>query len=353
VALWLTRHNVRAAPLRQWPAALLREAWGAVDDYVLTQRGAARVAMEQGYPTPFVEALFQDMGAVDAEQVLAAMNVRAPLAVRVNGLRGSVMEARARLLAEGIRTHVGARSPTALVLEDRVNLYGLRTFKEGWVEAQDEGSQWVVDRVRAKPGEKVLDACAGAGGKTLALAASMKNRGRILALDPSATRLEECRRRARRAGVSNMETRKLAREARGAGEDGESLDRAGWATRVVPPWPAELHGCFDAVLVDAPCTGSGALRRNPEMRWHLRGEWLTRFPEQQVAILSEASRCVRKGGRLVYATCSLLRREDEEVVEQFLAGHDSTDEWLQPEMARIGPEQNGCDGFFVAILQRV
>jgi len=328
LAFMLLREPRLAADLAL-PVETARAALRAATRYVATCDGATRVALERGYPRAFVDALADDLGPSEATRALAAMNGRAPLTLRVNTLKATREQAQSRLRDAGFESHTSPLSPSAIVLERRTNVHALDAFRDGWVEAQDEGSQWIADSVRARAGEQVLDACAGAGGKSLALGAAMENKGRLVALDVSARRLAECKRRAGRAGLFNVETRLLA------------PDR---------PWPAQLVNAFDAVLVDAPCTGSGALRRNPEMRWHQGSAWFDRFPPQQREILAAAARCVKRNGRLIYATCSLLRREDEAVVNDFVASQEGA--WTIARSERVGPLEGGPDGFFAATLIR-
>ncbi|HLL24604.1 MAG TPA: RsmB/NOP family class I SAM-dependent RNA methyltransferase, partial [Kofleriaceae bacterium] len=272
---------------------------------------------------------------------------RAPMTVRANLLQGD----RTTLAKDlGIATTPGAWSDTALIVEGRTNLWSLDAFKRGAMEAQDEGSQLLADLATANlTSEKplVIDLCAGAGGKTLAIAARLGNRGRIIATDVDAKKLEELRRRARRAGVSNAQALHL--------EGGQ--------------WPDALaaqHGKADVVFVDAPCSGIGALRRNPEARWRLREADLATFATRQREILAGAARLLAPGGRLVYGTCTLLSVENRDVVEATrLARPELVDVPLAEivgERARtlgvdelsftVAPDTHGTDGFFARVLRR-
>src|SRR5205823_3544509 len=186
-----------------------------------------------------------------------------------------------------------------LRLRERVPLGSLAAFKEGLVEVQDEGSQIAALLADARPGMRVVDFCAGAGGKTLALAAGMANRGKVVACDVSQRRLERAARRLRRAGVNNVERRALTGER--------------------DKWVKRHAGGFDRVLVDVPCLGTGTWRRNPDGKWRARPEDLAELVVRQQQILRSAARLARPGGRLVYATCSLLHEEDEAQTEGFLA----------------------------------
>jgi 16S rRNA (cytosine967-C5)-methyltransferase len=223
------------------------------------------------------------------EEALAlaeAMNQRAPLTIRVNTVKTSREALAERLASEGNRHaahHAGARRARARDARER---FGLAPFSEGLFEVMDEGASSWPKAVAPPPQGRVADACAGAGGKTLALSALLGGQGRILALDPHGKKLEELRRRARRAGLSNV----AARELRGT----------------ALPDEAKL-AAWDRVLVDAPCSGLGTLRRNPEARWRVQPSVVDRFPAQQLALLVTYAPLVAVGGRLVYATCSVLR----------------------------------------------
>jgi 16S rRNA (cytosine967-C5)-methyltransferase len=225
-------------------------------------------------------------------------------------------------------------------------LPALDAFKNGLVEVQDEGSQIAALLVDAKPGQTVADYCAGAGGKTLALAAAMDNRGRIVACDIDRTRLRHIGARLARAGVSIVETAVLDGEGRAA---------------------ALAEGGFDRVLVDAPCSGTGVWRRAPDARWRLAPADLGRHVERQRAILAESARLPAKRGWLVYVTCSLLQEENERQIEQFLGNHSEfeilpfNDVWPDTTTVaalgdgpflRLSPGRHGTDGFFVAVLER-
>ncbi len=306
--------------------------------------GIDRTALRLSYPTWMMERLVTDLGEAEAQALAAAMNTRAPLTVRSNGVKASREELVARLAEEGVVAHPTELSPTGLLFETRVNAFGLSAFRDGLFEVMDEGSQLVAETVAPPPKGRVVDACAGAGGKTLALAALLDGQGRILALDSNGKKLEELRRRARRAGLSNL----AAREVHG----GEL--------------PAEAKlGAWDRVLVDAPCSGLGTLRRNPEARWRLTPKTVDGFSAQQLSLMVTYAPLVAPGGRLIYATCTLLRRENEEVVERFLA--ERPDFVLMPlkeiwgkERAlclgdgtylKVYPHSHGTDGFFAAVLR--
>lgn len=283
--------------------------------------------------------------ALEAEA--AAMDAPASLDLRANLLKGDRAAARAALAAEGHAAEPTPFSPWGLRLGGRAPVTGTNAFRDGVVEIQDEGSQLIAWLADAQPGLQVLDFCAGAGGKTLAMAATMRNSGRLIAADVSAQRLEAAVRRLRRAGVHNVERRAIA--------PGEK-----WLKRAAKK--------FDRVLVDAPCTGTGTWRRNPDARFRLSRETLSELLTKQREILASAARLVKTGGRLVYATCSLLPEENEHQVDAFLAAHGDftlmplADAWAALASATtppcagpylsLSPATHGTDGFFAAILAR-
>jgi 16S rRNA (cytosine967-C5)-methyltransferase len=282
------------------------------------------------------------------QREMAALCGTAALDLRVNGLKVDDREkARAALAREGVNAARTPLSPIGLRVFERVPLGTLKTFRDGVVEVQDEGSQLAALLADARPGMRVVDFCAGAGGKTLALAAAMENRGHLVACDIAAKRLERATERLRRAGASIVQRVPL------------TSARDKWVKR---------HGQgFDRVFVDAPCTGTGTWRRNPDAKWRLRPEDLADLTALQAEILDSAQRLVKPGGRLVYVTCSLLAEENEQQVAHFLAGHPAfsllpvgpvwravigTGAPAEGEMLRLTPARHGTDGFFVALIER-
>jgi 16S rRNA (cytosine967-C5)-methyltransferase len=307
-----------------------------------------RLAAEGSLPPWLAERLVAEMGLDEARLFTLAVNQRAPLTVRTNLLRATREDLRAQLSGEGVESEPTRLSPWGLVLDGHANAFGLDAFKGGLFEIQDEGSQILALACGARPGMKVVDACAGAGGKSLALAAEMRNRGEILALDVDGDRLEEARRRARRGGVDNLRIRVIS--------DGPEADLA----------LRDQEGKADVVLVDAPCSGLGTLRRKPDARWRLGPRDPERFAVTQKELVVRFARLVKPGGRLVYATCSVTRVEDEEVaaVAEAIPGFAPLplERTLGPEVARaagavghelrLWPHRHGTDGFFVAAFQR-
>jgi len=334
------------AEVRRLVGGELNLASAVADDAGLDgHAGLDREALRLSYPTWLLERLVKSHGEGDATALASAMNVRGPLCVRANTVKVARAELILRLAQEGVTATPTQLSPVGLVFETRVNAFALSAFREGLFEVMDEGSQLVAEATAPPPRGKVVDACAGAGGKTLALAALLANQGRILALDANGKKLEELRRRARRAGLSNL----VARQVTGA----------------VLPAEAKLES-WDRVLVDAPCSGSGTLRRNPEARWRLTPKLLDRYPAEQTGLLLTYAPLVAKGGRLVYATCSVLREENDAVVERFLRERSDfavmplKEIWGKDRAAHLGdgtflrllPHTNDTDGFFAAVLRR-
>jgi 16S rRNA (cytosine967-C5)-methyltransferase len=270
----------------------------------------------------------------------------APLDLRVNVLKATRDEALQRLRADGIDAQPTPLSPWGLRVHGKPALQHAGAFVDGWVEVQDEGSQLLALLLAPRRGEMVADFCAGAGGKTLALGAMMRNSGRLYAFDTAAHRLDKLRPRLARSGLSNVYPVVIAHER------DDRLRR--------------LAGKLDRVLVDAPCSGTGTLRRNPDLKWRLHGDEIARLAEQQGAILRAAAQLVKPGGRLVYATCSLLRAENQDVVDAFVAAQpgwrvlDAGALLAQQQLAlsapspmlELRPERDGTDGFFAAVLQR-
>lgn len=293
---------------------------------------------------PHLESTF----GKELEREMMALNAPAPIDLRVNVLKADRDRVRRALAAEGVTAEPTRLSPIGLRLKKRVPLSGLAAFKEGLFDVQDEGSQIAALMADARPGMRVVDFCAGAGGKTLALAAGMGNSGKLVACDVAAYRLDRAARRLRRAGVDNVERRTLTNEH--------------------DKWIKRHARSFDRVVVDAPCLGTGTWRRNPDAKWRAFPQDLTELVERQQAILRSAARLVRPGGRLIYVTCSLLRKEDEHQTEVFLAAAAdfvllrASEIWQQTigtpcpvakDHLLLTPARHGTDGFFVALFQRL
>ncbi len=274
----------------------------------------------------------------------------APLDLRVNTLNIKREAALAELAKEGITAKATPYSPLGLRIESKPSLHRLAILTRGDVEVQDEGSQLLALLVGARRGETVVDFCAGAGGKTLALGVAMRNTGRLYAFDTSGHRLAALKPRLERSGLSNVHPLQIAHER------DERINR--------------LAGKVDRVLVDAPCSGVGTLRRNPDLKWRQTRALVQGLRAQQIAILNSAARLLKSGGRLVYATCSLLEAENESVAHEFSTEHgvhfkalpaltalansrvDGAQNLVDGEFLRLWPHRHGTDGFFAAAWQR-
>lgn len=256
------------------------------------------------------------------------LNRPARVVLRANRLKTTRNDLQKALLKDGIETKPEGPDD-ALVLERRQNVFQTQAFKNGFFEVQDYSSQLVAPLLAPEPGMRVVDACAGGGGKTLHLAALMQGKGQLIALDTLAWKLDELRQRARRAGASNIETRVID------------------SRKVIK----RLYNSADRLLLDVPCSGLGVLRRNPDSKWKLQPAFIENLRVTQQDILQFYSPVVKSGGRMVYATCSILPSENEEQVQQFLASEAGQSFQLLEEK-KILPQDNGYDGFYMALLEK-
>lgn len=282
-------------------------------------------------------------GMEETEDLLHALNHEAPTTLRVNTLKIAVEDCQTRLRKEGIGTKRTQYSPAGLLTAKRFNAHAFTAFKKGLFEVQDEGSQIICCLVDPQPGEFVIDACAGAGGKVLMMAELMKNTGEILAFDVESNRLRELEKRVSHSGITI------------------AVSKPSGAIH-----PENLRGKADRVLVDAPCSGVGTIRRNPTLKWSVSEKFVSHYAEIQSTILERSAPYVKRGGTLVYATCSLFRKENEEIVENFLSSHSEFQPAIPTRiLSQLGievptdlpylkllPHRHGTDGFFVAVLKR-
>ncbi len=290
---------------------------------------------------PEYEAQLRDLFGDDFAAEMAAMQETATLDLRVNTFTADKEKVTGSLAKDGVKVVDGKLCPWTLRCVDKSYMSRTKAFTKGWVEIQDEGSQLIAWLCGAKPGMQVLDYCAGGGGKTLALAAAMQRKGRIVAMDIEERRLENGRKRYKKAGIADIvEIRPLSDERH-------------------RKWFKRQKATFDIVLIDAPCSGTGTWRRNPDMRWQNYGPNLEELLELQSEILEKASRAVKPNGRLVYATCSLLREENEAQVEKFIAENPDFEVTpIDPNLnlgspyMRLTPHRHETDGFFTAVLTR-
>ena len=260
---------------------------------------------------------------------MEALNTIAPVVLRTNTLKTLPKLLRNALLEEKIKTQTIAKYPDALVLDERANVFSTETFQRGWFEVQDASSQTVAPFTQVAPGMRVIDACAGAGGKALHLAAMMENKGQLISLDIHNYKLRELKRRAKRAGAHNIETRHI---------DNNKVIK-------------KLHGSADRVLLDAPCSGLGVLRRNPDAKWKLNPDFIDRVVLEQQQILTQYAHMVKPGGKLIYVTCSIIPQENEEQIAAFKETEIGNEFTLDKEQ-HLWPAVNGFDGFYMARLLR-
>jgi 16S rRNA (cytosine967-C5)-methyltransferase len=261
------------------------------------------------------------------EAEIHALNEEAEVVLRVNTLKTTRERLKNLLQADGIGTYLVKGYPDALVLEERQNVFRHPSFKEGLFEVQDASSQLVAAALQVEPGMRVIDACAGAGGKSLHLAALMGNKGKVISMDVEEWKLQQAKLRARRNGVSIFEPKII--------EGSKTIKR--------------LKESADRLLLDVPCSGLGVLRRNPDTKWKLSLESLEKVQKTQQELLQSYPSMLKKGGQLVYATCSILPSENEEQIKKFLESEAGKDLELI-EDRKVLAQESGFDGFYIARL---
>lgn len=255
------------------------------------------------------------------------MNESADIVIRTNRLKTDKKSLQKILKKEDIETTALSNYPEALVLKEKTNVFQTQAFKDGLFEVQDAGSQLIADFLEAKPGMRIIDACAGAGGKTLHISALMENKGQIYAMDIHEWKLVELKKRARRSGSQNIQTKHID------------------STKVLK----RLENSADRVLLDVPCSGLGVIRRKPDSKWKLTPEFIEQIKEEQYKILEEYSKMVKSGGALVYSTCSILPSENQNQVKKFIENHP---EFKLTKEKQLLPSQSGFDGFYMAYLEK-
>ena len=292
------------------------------------------MALLYSFPLWLVRRWIEAFGVKETEGLLGFFQERPLLVLRANTLKISRKKLVDMFRRMGVEANSTTRSYYGLILQERRNVFDTPAFRDGWFEVQDEGSQMVCQKMEPQPGENIWDVCAGGGGKSLLLAAIMENKGRIVATDLRTYKLEELKKRAKRAGVFNIFPAELERMA------GLRLAQKG----------------FDRILVDAPCSGTGTLGRNPDAKWKLNPSWFETLPKEQLSILEKALPYLAKTGKLYYATCSVEAAENEEVVKIFLAAHPELQ--VVPcgeeggKFFKLWPPESGTDGFFLAIFKK-
>ncbi len=302
-----------------------------------------QMSIQYSFPQWMIRRFMKQFGVTETEQLCESLNQQAPITLRVNILKTSRDECLEKLSIEKLNVRLGNLSPHAIVVQKRENFSALQSYKDGLFEVQEEGSQIISFAANPLPGNIVIDACAGGGGKTLHLAGLMQNRGIIYSFDVSKSRLDELEKRSKRAGVNIV--------------NASTLDKVHAET---------YNRLADVVLVDAPCSGSGTFRRNPAMKWRLHENDVELFSKQQQDMLQKYSEWVKPGGTLVYATCSIISDENDDVVENFLKKNSNysladprnnlaswnVQDLTEGKFIRLLPSHHGTDGFFAALMRR-
>ncbi len=322
-AVWAVLRGIKLPDWKQLENTPERRIKGRFDELSKIRK------IRESYPDWLDTRCEKALGTKLWDKESAALNQQAEVVLRTNTLKTNKNVLRRILKEEGIMTETVSGAMDALLLEERKNVFQTQTFKEGLFEVQDASSQLVAPYLDIKPGQRVVDACAGAGGKTLHLASLMENKGQLIAMDIYESKLKKLKIRARRNGVHNMETR--------------SID----STKVIK----KLHGKVDRLLLDAPCSGLGVIRRNPDSKWKLEPEFVERIKGVQGEILADYSKMVKPGGKMVYATCSILPEENTEQVQYFLSTERGQDFSLVKEQ-NIYSSESGFDGFYMALLEK-
>ncbi|MBQ0787365.1 MAG: methyltransferase domain-containing protein [Oceanihabitans sp.] len=323
IAVWATLKGIKLPDWKYFENTPTRKIKGRYDELSNIRKIGASV------PDWMDEIAVKELGENVWTKEISALNQQADVVLRVNTLKTTKEKLQAELFDLDIETEIVKNHPDALKLTERANVFTTEAFQKGFFEVQDGSSQKVAEFVDVQPGMKVVDTCAGAGGKTLHLAALMENKGQIIAMDIYENKLKELKRRAKRAGAHNIEFRVID------------------STKPIK----KLYDKADRVLIDAPCSGLGVLRRNPDAKWKLQPEFLDKIKKTQAEILSSYSRMVKPGGKLVYATCSILPSENQDQVKTFLESESGKDFTFVKEK-KILAYESGFDGFYMALLEK-
>jgi len=323
-AVWATLKGIKLPDWKYFENTPTRKIKGRFDELSKDRK------YRESIPDWMDEVGLKELGESKWTKEIAKQNEQAEVILRVNTLKTNKKDLQLRLQSENIETEfLPPEYPSALKLKERANVFVTEAFHDGWFEVQDASSQLVAEFLDVKPGMKVVDTCAGAGGKTLHLASLMENKGQLIAMDIYESKLKKLKVRARRNGVHNFEMKVID------------------STKPIK----KLYGKADRVLIDAPCSGLGVLRRNPDAKWKLEPEFLDRIRGVQADVLQQYSKIVKPGGKLVYATCSVLPSENQEQVNKFLDS-DLGKEFTFVEDKKIFAHESGYDGFYMALLER-
>ena len=321
--VWAVLRGIQLPDWKQFEGTPARKIKGRFDELSRTRK------FKQSIPDWMDELGVKELGESTWSKEIISLNTQAPVVLRVNSLKSNINKTREVLATNEVETKTLNNYPSAIELTERKNIFTSQAFKDGYIEVQDASSQLVAPFLDVKPGMRIIDTCAGAGGKTLHLAALTENKGQIIALDIYANKLKELKRRARRAGAHNIETRTI--------ESSKDIKK--------------LINKADRVLIDAPCSGMGILRRNPDAKWKLQPEFIEEIKNTQQEILQSYSRMLKSGGKMVYATCSILPSENQQQVEFFLASEAGKDfKFIKDK--KVLSHESGYDGFYMALLEK-
>lgn len=322
-AVWAVLRGYTLPDWKYFEETPVRRIKGKFDELTKTRK------YKESIPDWMDELGVKELGEEIWTKELAAQNQQAKVILRVNRLKTTKEKLRAMLMDLNIVTEFNKEYPDALILTERANVFLTDAFRDGLFEVQDASSQLVAYFLDVKPGMRVVDTCAGAGGKTLHLASLMENKGQIIAMDLYESKLKQLKIRAKRNGAFNIEPRVIE------------------STKTIK----KLHEKADRVLIDAPCSGLGVLKRNPDSKWKLQPEFIENIKKVQAEVLENYSKIVKPGGKLVYATCSILPSENQEQIEHFLTTEIGK-EFTFIQDRKVLAHESGFDGFYMALLER-
>lgn len=322
-AVWAVLRGYTLPDWKYFEETPVRRIKGKFDELTKTRK------YKESIPDWMDELGVKELGEEIWTKELAAQNQQAKVILRVNRLKTTKEKLRAMLMDLNIVTEFNKDYPDALILTERANVFLTDAFRDGLFEVQDASSQLVAYFLDVKPGMRVVDTCAGAGGKTLHLASLMENKGQIIAMDLYESKLKQLKIRAKRNGAFNIEPRVIE------------------STKTIK----KLHEKADRVLIDAPCSGLGVLKRNPDSKWKLQPEFIENIKKVQAEVLENYSKIVKPGGKLVYATCSVLPSENQEQIARFLTTEIGK-EFTFVQDRKVLAHESGFDGFYMALLER-
>ncbi|SHJ61386.1 RsmB/NOP family class I SAM-dependent RNA methyltransferase [Flavobacterium haoranii] len=322
-AVWAVLRGITLPDWKYFENTPVRRIKGKFDELSKIRK------FKESIPDWMDELGIAELGEKTWSKELAAQNQQAEVILRVNTLKTTKEKLRAILMDDNIETEFLKDYPDALILKERANVFLTQAFRDGLFEVQDASSQLVAYYLDVEPGMRVVDTCAGAGGKTLHLASLMNNKGQLIAMDIYESKLKQLKTRAKRNGVHNVEFRVID------------------STKVIK----KLHEKADRVLIDAPCSGLGVLKRNPDSKWKLKPEFVENIKKTQAEVLENYSKIVKPGGKLVYATCSVLPSENQEQIKHFL-NSESGKNFTFVKDQKVLAHESGFDGFYMALLER-